>query len=107
MIDIKQTEELITQLAAACGARVYQVGYSEKSDSIYINIRKPKEISAEYGVMDDWCALVRVSNHYNHTNTHDSLTADLYLNLSDIADTDDVLDQLREFLTACECINVD
>lgn len=106
MIDIEKTEERIRGVVAACGARVGRVGASEKSDAIYINIHKPKEVSAEYGVIETYDVLVRVANHDNHTNTHDLLMADLYLNLSDEAATEDIIEQLREFLLGAVCTEV-
>ncbi len=89
IIDIEAVRERVTQVVERCGATILTVGMSEKSDAIYINIRKPKEVSKEYGVLESWAVLVRVSNHFNDTYTHDRLSADCFINISE----SDMVDQ--------------
>jgi len=104
MIDVYKIEEIITKIVEECGASVLKVGASEKSDSIYINIRKPKEMW-EGRVLESWEALIRVSNHFNDYKTHDRLTADFFANIYDEREIDAHIEDLKDFLSQCECIN--
>ncbi len=109
MIDIFEIEARIQKIAESSGATLLRTGASEKSDAIYVNIRKPKERSKEYGVLDSWAVLVRVSNHFNDTNTHDRLSADLFLNIYRDDEAEMLLSDLADWLatTAAECVDVE
>lgn len=114
MIDINATEAAVKQAAEAAGAEVWKVGASEKSDAIYINIRKPKTTTAGWNeatqawdgeqVVDEyWNVLVRVSNHFNDTNTHERIFADLFVNIYEAGDAEALVSDVAEFLAAAEC----
>ena len=106
MINIAEIEARVAAIAAAHEAEIGHVGASEKSDAIYIDVRKPKEIDAVYGVMEYWHALVRVSNHYNQTHTADSLAADYLGNIWEPETVEQELDDLAAFLAAAETTDV-
>lgn len=106
MINIAAIESRIAEIAAAHGAEIGHVGASEKSDAIYVDVRKPKEIDRQYGVMEYWHALVRVSNHYNHTHTADSLDADYLGNIWEADSVEQQLDELTAFLASAETTDV-
>ncbi len=104
MLDIEKTQDLIVATAKQYGATVGRIGASELSDAIYINLSKPKEISQKYGALEHWHILIRVANHFNTTNTDDKLSADLYLDVSDRVDLEDVLITLKDYLINCRTI---
>lgn len=103
MIDIPAIEAKITEAVKASGATILHTGASERSDAIYINIRKPKVICKEYGVLESWEILVRVSNHFNDTNTADRLTANLFVNIYEEGAVDEQIEEVAVFLAAATC----
>lgn len=103
MIDISAIETRVAAVVEASGARILRTGASEKSDAIYINIRKPKLVSDEYGVLESWAVLVRVSNHFNETNTEDRLTADLFVNIYLEDHVDVFINEVEDFLVNAVC----
>lgn len=103
MIDLADVESKIAAIVEANGATILRIGASEKSDAIYINIRKPKLICEIYGVLESWEVLVRVSNHFNDTNTNDRLTADLFVNIYEEADVDSLVNEVADFLVLAAC----
>ena len=103
MIDIAAIKARIAAVVEANGATIMRTGASEKSDAIYINIRKPKVICQEYGVLESWEVLVRVSNHFNDTNTADRLTADFFVNICDEDQVESSIDVVTDFLASAGC----
>lgn len=104
MIDVDAVRAEVERVVTANGGQVLTVGVSELSDAIYINIRKPKEVLREYGVLDSWAVLVRVSNHFNDTNTHERLTTDLFINICDADLVGQAIDELTDYLIKAECV---
>lgn len=103
MIGIAAVEAKVQAIVEANGATIMRTGVSEKSDAIYINIRKPKLICEEYGVLESWEVLVRVSNHFNDTNTSDRLSANLFVNIFDEDEIDSLVDVVADFLASAAC----
>ena len=102
MMDVNKIAQSIEKVLEASGATVRRIGASEKSDALYINATLPKEVCQEYGVLDTYNILIRVSNHYNDTFTDDRMAADFFFNLYDSVDYDDCISDLTEFASECE-----
>jgi hypothetical protein len=118
MIDVNATEIAVKRAAESAGGEVWKVGASDKSDAIYINIRKPKTMTAGWNeathawdgapVVDEfWNVLVRVSNHFNDTNTHERIFADLFVNIYEADEAEGLIADVVAFLSSAECANSD
>jgi len=113
MIDIASIRDRLIAAADEAGGEVWKVSASNLSDSIYINVRKPRSLVPGWNaatqawdgapVVDSWWyALVRVSNHHNHTYTPDRLDADLYCSVMSADEADAAASELSNFLAAAE-----
>ena len=92
----------IEEAASAKSLTVIHTGSSEKSDSVYLSIRKPKEVCSEYGILENYEVHVRISNHFNDTNTIDKLSADFAVNIYDEETAAEDIQSIFDFLENCE-----
>jgi len=102
MINIQKTCEAIEARAASENLKIIYTGASNKSDSVYLSIEKPREICAEYGILECFVVHVRISNHFNTTNTFDKLASDFYVNIYREDEIDILINDAFEFLAQCE-----
>lgn len=58
-----------------------RTGASNKSNSLYYVVRRPKDFDPEYGWMDYDTAHIRLGDHFNQTNTDDYLNAIEHFNV--------------------------
>lgn len=103
MINCELSVKKLSEIAIENGGTIRSIGASNLSDALYLNITKPK-IICDIGVLETWNILIRVSNHYNDTNTSDRLSADLFENYYDQIDFDDICNSLKNFLKNAELI---
>lgn len=99
------TELAANQVATLCAkhsVELRRVGASNVSESVYYEIRMPKEIDAEYGVMEWHVIDVRISEH---TNTRACSDADLRVDIYDEAELHNALQDIESYIESAECIH--
>lgn len=80
--EVDQLRRVIERFVGHMGLPCVQIAEHAESDSIYLEVRKPREISAELGVLESWSVRVRISTQpKNWADIKDLMTADFSVDL--------------------------
>lgn len=96
MINIQHVKKELVDLTCKLNGVFKVDGISEKSDSEYYRIYK------NYDTDEEQFAYVRLSNHYNHVNTHSALCSAISFNVYDKRDIPDLFKDLRLWLKSLD-----
>lgn len=90
----------ISKLCAKYVVEFRHVGSSNVSESVYYEIRMPKEIDPKYGVMEWHVIDVRISGHTNGRSFSD---ADLRVNIYDDTELHNALIEIESYIKSATC----
>ena len=97
---VTKAAEQVAALCAKYSVELRHVGSSNVSESKYYEIRMPKEIDPEYGVMEWHVIDVRISEH---TNGREFTDADLRINIYDESELLNGLVDIENYIQSASC----